>query len=79
MHSRSGLYWTLPRDRVNAAIREARESGLIGPRRSGPAPHEAASGGASTKSKMSAKPGELVGALDCQRPGEKLACKGTCD
>lgn len=47
---------------MNAAIREARDSGMIG-RRSGPAPHEAAAGGAPASSKLSAKPGALTEAL----------------
>ena len=50
---------------MTAAIREARDSGMIG-RRSGPAPHEAAIGGAPVSSQLSAKPGDLTDALDAQ-------------
>ncbi|KAK9820962.1 hypothetical protein WJX81_000269, partial [Elliptochloris bilobata] len=51
----SGLYWTLPRDRVKAAIREAHESGIIGPRRSAPMSSGYGSGGPALDGKASAR------------------------
>ena len=78
---RSGLYWTLPRDRVRAAIRDARESGLIGPRKTAPvaAPRPPPAGGAAAPATADAaagarRAGPARPPLAGRRPSGLLLC-----
>lgn len=59
---RSGLYWSLPHDRIKAAIREARASGLIGPHKPEPklAPIRDDVGGAGPGAAAKASEGALI-------------------
>lgn len=54
---RSGLYWSLPRDRIKAAIREAREAGIIGPRKCAAGPGDMRLGSAGPVAEANGKAG----------------------